>query len=474
MKNIQTLLLQLYRNTTLRLILLTFIVYNANLRSITSFDTNPTRYLPISILKEFDLDLDEFPFLHKYPEQKLHQKLKPEQDIKENEFPRYLRYVRDHYMSKYPVMPAILSIPVYTVPVLFGLTEGAVSSMGFTQTEIVGTLLSKISGSLVVSISVGILYLTLLRITNKRSALWIALIYGLATSSWAVSSQGLWQSSMSQPCLAFAFYFFIKAKENTRNIIYAGIPLALSVACHPQNFIFVLIMFVYVIHKHRAQIIHFMAFPTIMATILLTYNLYYFGTPMGGYGTSTESSIEKENLSDASRFSYPRLKRLLGLLVSPSRGLLVYSPCLIFAFIGMVGALYHRNLLLTYVAIATIMTIIFYSSYYAWHGAFGYSYRMLVDLLPGLCLFLAVVYGWIIKHRWVKSLFVFLVVFSIFIQIIGAFFYPSGFFDEASKSDRRNDQIFWNWKDPEFVRCLRQGPLEPEGLTFIKGIITKR
>lgn len=491
MKYIHTLLLQLYRNTTLRLILLTFIVYNANLRSITSFDTNPTRYLPISILKEFDLDLDEFPFLHKYPEQKLHQKLKHEQDIKENEFPRYLRYVRDHYMSAYPVMPAILSIPVYTVPVFLGLTEGAVSSMGFTQTEIVGTLLSKISGSLVVSISVGILYLTLLRLTNKRSALWIALIYGLATSSWAVSSQGLWQSSMSQPCLAFAFYFFIKAKENTRNIIYAGIPLALSVACRPHNTIFVLIMFVYVIHKHRAQIIHFMAYPAIIATILLTYNIYYFSTPVGGYGTTTESSKiltskeidEKETLtknneikvvSDASRLSYPRLNRLLGLLVSPSRGLLVYSPCLIFAFIGMVLALYHRNLLLTYVAIATIMTIISYSSFYGWHGAFGYSYRMLVDLLPGLCLFLAVVYDWIVKHRWVKSLFVFLVFFSIFIQIIGTFFYPCGFYDEASKSDIRSDRIFWNWKDAEFVRCLRTGPVEPEGLTFIKSIITKR
>jgi hypothetical protein len=32
------------------LALLAFVVYNANLRSVTSFDANLTRYLPISII----------------------------------------------------------------------------------------------------------------------------------------------------------------------------------------------------------------------------------------------------------------------------------------------------------------------------------------------------------------------------------------------------------------------------------------
>ena len=50
---------KLWGSTFFRLFLLALIVYNANLRSITSLDTNSTRYLPISILQEFDLDLDE-------------------------------------------------------------------------------------------------------------------------------------------------------------------------------------------------------------------------------------------------------------------------------------------------------------------------------------------------------------------------------------------------------------------------------
>ena len=202
MKTIRAFLLPCYQSTAVRLFLLCFIVYNANLRSITSFDTNATRYLPISILKEFNLDLDEFSFLHKYSDGR-----KEEADV----IPYYLQYVRGHYMSTYPIMPAILSVPIYAVPVFLGLTEGSVSAGGWSQTEIVGTFLSKISASFAVAFSVGILYLALLRLTSKRSALWIALIYGLATSSWAVSSQGLWQTAFSQPMLALTFYFLIKA-----------------------------------------------------------------------------------------------------------------------------------------------------------------------------------------------------------------------------------------------------------------------
>ena len=48
--------------------------------------------------------------------------------------------------------------------------------MGFSQTEIVGTLLAKISASAAVALSVGVVYQTLLRLTTKRAALWMALI----------------------------------------------------------------------------------------------------------------------------------------------------------------------------------------------------------------------------------------------------------------------------------------------------------
>lgn len=58
--------------------------------------------------------------------------------------PSYWVLVGEHYMSCFPVMPAILSVPVYALPVTLGLTDGEDSALGYTRTEIVGTVLSKI------------------------------------------------------------------------------------------------------------------------------------------------------------------------------------------------------------------------------------------------------------------------------------------------------------------------------------------
>lgn len=487
MNKSRLLLKRMYNSTAFRLILIAFIVYNINLRSITSFDTNPTRYLPISILKEFDLDLDEFPFLHKYPERVLHKTNKLDGEREKNDLPYFVRHVRGHYMSTYPVMPAILSLPVYVLPVLFGLTDGPVSFFGFTQTEIVGTFLSKISASAAVAISVGILYLALLGLTNRRSALWIALIYGFATSSWAVSSQGLWQSSMSQPALALTFYFLIKARDNPNYITYSGIPLALSVACHPPNIIFGFVFLIYVFHYYRSHFLKFIVFPAILGTLLIIYNMYYFGTLTGGYiipigGDANPTGGDSFTMSGNTNvtktdvdFYYPRLSWLLGLLISPGRGLFVYSPVLIFGVLGLVKTLYtRRDPLLDYIGIATIFTLLFYSIFPGWHGSFGYSYRLLVDILPGLCLLMAVVFNWIFSHRLLKGLLIVFFGFSVFIQIIGVFFYPCGWYGSPVPLILDNEYLrVWDWRDPEFMRCLLSGPVAPEGFSLLKDFLIK-
>ena len=445
-----------FMNRSAGLALLAFVIYNANLRSITSFDTNPTRYLPISIIKQFDLDLDEFPFLHKYPEwwQGDKNALPYYKGV-----PYYLVYVRGHYMSRFPIMPAILSVPVYAIPVALGLTDGNASVLGYTHTEIVGTLLSKISASLAVAFSVGILYLTLLRLANPTAALSIALVYAFATSSWSVSSQGLWQSSISQSLLALTLYFLVLGQ-----VVYASIPLALSVACRQPTLIFAVAFFIYVARYHRTKLLAFSIFPVVLGGLLLTYNLYYFESLAGPYSMGA-AGIEK--------FTTPQWDAFLGLLISPSRGLLVYSPVLAFAFVGLVSALWERrNPLLTSTAIASLLLILLYSAWSSWHGDFSYSYRFLVDLLPGLTLFLALMWNWIIARRWRKNLFVASAVFSVFIQIIGSFFYPCGWFETPGRANAHPER-FWDWKDPEFVRCLGAGPVDPEGLRMVRQMIRR-
>jgi len=50
-------------------------------------DSIPARYLPVSLLQDFDFDFDEFPFLYK------------------NDMPYFLAHRGDHIVSTYPVWP---------------------------------------------------------------------------------------------------------------------------------------------------------------------------------------------------------------------------------------------------------------------------------------------------------------------------------------------------------------------------------
>ena len=54
-------------STAFRLAVLAFVVYQVNLRPVSSADTFPMRYAPISLLTEGDLDFDEFAFLRAQP-----------------------------------------------------------------------------------------------------------------------------------------------------------------------------------------------------------------------------------------------------------------------------------------------------------------------------------------------------------------------------------------------------------------------
>jgi len=270
---------------------------------------------------------------------------------------------------------------------------------------------------------------------------------------------------MSQPLLALALYCFIRGRGNARHVVYASIPLALAVACRPPDIIFAVLLFIYVVHHHRALMLRFALFPMILGALLLTYNVYYFGSLTGGYSYDTHF---KQWLP------YPRWEAFLGLLVSPSRGLFIYSPVLLFAFVGLASTLYHRrDLFLAYMAVATVLTILFYSTWHIWDARFSYSYRFLVDLLPGLCLLLSTIWERIFKFTWMKTLFVASVVFSVCIQIIGAFFYPCGWYDTPVKASIHQERL-WDWKDPEFLRCLCAGPVTPDGMQWIVRAISKK
>jgi hypothetical protein len=78
-------------------------IYSLNGTTALSGDTLSARFLPLSLLREFDFDLDEFPFLY------------------EPTIPYFLQQINGHTVSAYPPWAALLALPVYVLPVFGGL-----------------------------------------------------------------------------------------------------------------------------------------------------------------------------------------------------------------------------------------------------------------------------------------------------------------------------------------------------------------
>jgi hypothetical protein len=111
-----------------------------------------------------------------------------------------------------------------------------------------------------------------------------------------------------------------------------------------------------------------------------------------------------------------------GLLVSPGKGLLLFSPFLLllaFLFRRSLADRADRRLTICLGAAATLQILLYATT--DWRAGYSWGPRFLTDLLPILAWMLAPVLPTL--RRPARSLFAFLVVYSVFVQGVGAFMY---------------------------------------------------
>ena len=78
---------------SLWLLLSVVLIYLANGRTIGSADTLPARYLPFSLVRELDFDLDEYTYLYDESARRSYPLWRG--------MPYFLRYHNGHYLSTY-------------------------------------------------------------------------------------------------------------------------------------------------------------------------------------------------------------------------------------------------------------------------------------------------------------------------------------------------------------------------------------
>lgn len=431
-----------------------FVVYNANLRSISAGDTYPARYLPFAIL------LDHTVFLN--PVANVAAQGRGEAAY------WMLRRPDGRIVSLYPVVLPLLVSPLY-VPAI-----GYLNHAGWSDARLdhVAKVMEKLTASLLAALSAALLYLLLRRRAGPRVALLLAVAYAFGTTTWVVSSQALWQHGMAQLLIVGAL-LLLTAQSTVPRTVAAGLLLGLIAGNRPPDIVLGAALGVYGLwwagSVRRAALLAAAAALPMLA--VLFYNLYAAGHVTGGYGL----------LGNAAFFNHDVLPGVRGLLLSPTRGLLVFSPFLLFLALAWRYRPHDRDerALTLLMAIGVVVQIILYSKV-DWRGGLSWGPRYLTDLLPFLIWMLVPVVANLRRAGYVC--FQLAVAAAIVIQSIGAFWYVDFvdlriFAADRGSSDRDGEvhdmHAAFDWRNAPFLTSLQHGVRAPDLAVAVQGHIDR-
>jgi hypothetical protein len=201
----------------------------------------------------------------------------------------------------------------------------------------------------------------------------------------------------------------------------------------------------------------------VVAAAVATHNWSTFGSLQGGYAEINRTHAQFHGVEGTWSLALP--EGLAGLLVSPSRGLLVYSPVLAVAFLGLArGCAGSAGAPVRYLALAVGTSLLTLATYTVWWGGHSFGPRLLVDVLPALALGLVPVWPVIRRRPFARGLFALTLAVSVLVEVVGAFHFPSPRAVDWDTSPQDVDfahERLWDWRDPQLVRLLRNGPVWP-------------
>jgi hypothetical protein len=312
-------------------------VFLIGFRYVGSGDTEPAALLPISLLRGGDFDFREF--------------VDPAEPL-----PYWFRRVDGRVVSTYPIPPGLLNLPVYAVADAIGI-----------DLLVWKDRLSLISAAWISALSVLFMFLVLTRVSTTRArAFFFTLVYAFATCVWSVASRALWQHGPSLLFVTSALWLLWKGSAWTTSA--AGLLLGLAAVTRPTNALIAVPLGIYVF-RYRHSTFSFAALGFVPVLLQSLYAWVYWGSPFSlGQGNP---------IPQVANFGGNPFIGLAGLLVSPSRGLLVFSPIFLFSAVGAVDAWRRRRdePLYRYFAIGTALLPLVYAKWSIWWGGHTFGYR---------------------------------------------------------------------------------------------------
>ena len=294
------------------------VVYATKINSlpIQSEDTVPALFLPLAILNNQSLYLDEYVpmMIDRYPNP-------DDRSHRLGMTPFYLKKINNRYVSAFTIITPLLAIPFYLTAILLNVT--------FDWNTL--AILAHVSSSFIMAVGVGLFYILLhksLGLDHKKSKI-LTFIFAFCTINYALVSQGLWQHGTVQLFSIAALIFYIKFCDQKKfvDLFYYGLFIGLAVLSRPTAglSLVVLSLFIVLNKDFIMRSFHIGFGLTLPFLFFIWYNAtYYVSIENQGYA----GQLFKNWLGD-----FPI--SFFGVWLSPSKGILIYSPVLIFSLLGI-------------------------------------------------------------------------------------------------------------------------------------------
>ena len=383
-------------------------------------DTIPNRLLPFAVLAHGTLTLD--PFVDDLAAAGI---------VK----PWYTREVGGSTVSLYPPGTGLVALPLFVAPYHWLKATGRADDAELLAAS---EGLEKVAAAVIAAASVVVTYLAARRLASPSGAMWIGLGLGLGTSIWATASQMLWQHGVVALAIAAGLLLLGHPDRPSWTLAAAGLVFGVGAMTRPSAALMLAAAVAWVALRSplRTAAVELAwllsgAVPPLLATAL--YNQRYFDNFLGAYGLMKGAvDLRRAPLG------------LAGLLVSPNRGLLVFTPIALLGIYGLVRCAWKPSGTgLGIFGIAAILHGVLSGAYYQWAGGWSFGPRYLVDVLPILALGAALVWR-SLGGAW-KWALAGALLWSVAVQLDGSFCYPASNWNQRMLRAGSLERAAWSW-----------------------------
>jgi hypothetical protein len=415
--------------------LLLMLVYNANGREIGSYDSQPTKFAARELLLRGTLTLNHV--VGAVPQY--------------SERAAFILCRDGRYRSAYSPVPSILAAAIAYPLVQTRLLDPA--------SPAAPSIIAVTGASVLTALAVALLYLSARRRVTRARGVLIALGLGLGTGLWPQVSQTLWahETAIFGMAIAVAAFSTTEARLPAGATLCAALGLALAGLARPQlaPMIAVMLAGIWARAPRRAAIAA-VSVVAAAAAAMMFVNWRWFGTPLGAVALLRDTNTA---IHGTRGWIDWRFEGFAGLLLSPSRGLLVFSPIVAIALFGFTDAVRAPwTSPLRWCALAVLAQFALYGSYAVWWAGHTYGPRYMLDVLPVMVPLATVALARAHMGRVTTVLCGAALIWSIAVSATGAFCYPHDRWNTDPVDVDRDHPRLWAWSDPQFVRCWQSGP----------------